>query len=448
MAWLNLSAITEMVQGVLTGADIPIEGISIDSRTVKKGDLFVAIRGEHFDGHNFVEVAAAAGAAAVMVCETISTSLAQVRVSDTLQALARLAAQWRRHLGITVLALTGSNGKTTTKEIIAGILSRCRSVVATPGNFNNHIGVPLTLLSMRAQHDIAVVEMGANHHGEIRDLCNIANPDIALLLNAAAAHIGGFGSLDGVAEAKGEIFESLAASGTAILNKDDAYYDYWRQLIKKQRIIEFGLSAESDFYMLSNEGQIAELSLAGRQRTCRLQLLGLHNISNALAAAAASYAVGASIDDIVAGIESISPLAGRLAVRRGINGLHLIDDSYNANPNSLAAALRVLEQAPGEHWLALGTMAELGDRSTVLHERAGIQAKSMNVHRLFTVGDDAGIAARSFGDGSESFDSVDNLIPYIKEQLKPGVSLLVKGSRAANMDRLVSALLSAEEVAH
>ena len=448
MMWLNLSEIADMVQGVLEGADTAVEGISIDSRTIKKGDLFVAITGDRFNGHDFVEAAAAAGAAAAIVSEPISAPLAKVQVADTLEALAKLAAQWRRRLEITVLALTGSNGKTTTKEMIANILRRCRRVIATSGNFNNHIGVPLTLLSMREQHDIAVVEMGANHQGEIRKLCNIAKPDIALLLNAAAAHIGGFGSLDGVAKAKGEIFESLSASATAILNKDDNYYDYWRQLLKKQRIIEFSLSDEAHFRLLSSRGQTAELSLAGQSRTCRMQLLGVHNIANALAAAAASYAAGASIDDIVAGIESAAAVAGRLAVRRGINGSHLIDDSYNANPGSLEAALSVLKQTSGEHWLALGAMAELGDESVAFHARAGKQAKAMDVHRLFTVGDDAAIVAENFGEGGESFDSVDTLITHIKAQLKPGVSLLIKGSRAARMDRLVSALSSTDETAH
>ena len=445
MAWLSLYEIAEMVQGAINGADIPIEGISIDSRTTKPGDLFVAIKGERFNGHDFVKTAAASGAAALMVSQAVTSPLAQIRVPDTLQALSELAAQWCRRLNITILALTGSNGKTTTKEIIASILRRCRQVVATPGNFNNHIGVPLTVLSIREQHDAAVVEMGANHHGDIRNLCDIVKPDIALLLNASAAHIEGFGSLDGVAEAKGEIFESLSESGTAILNKDDAYYRYWLQRIKKQRVVEFSLSTKADFHLLSHQGQTVELSLAGKPRTCRMQLLGRHNISNVLAAAAASYVAGAGIDDIVAGIESVSPVPGRLVARNGMNGCRLIDDSYNANPASLEVALAVLKQIPGEHWLALGTMAELGDESVNLHARAGKQAKSMDVHRLFAIGDDARIAAENFGEEGESFGSIAALIPQLKAQLKPGVSLLVKGSRSARMDQLVAALLPTDK---
>ena len=446
MAWLNLHEIAALAQGTLVGEDVAIEGVGIDSRTIKPGDLFVAIKGEHFNGHDFVDAAAAAGATAAMVCEPIASPLAQVRVSDTLDALTQLAAQWRRRLKITVLALTGSNGKTTTKEIIAAILRRCRQVVATPGNFNNHIGVPLTLLSMREQHDVAVVEMGANHQGEIHHLCHIAKPDIALLLNAAAAHIGNFGSLDGVATAKGEILEGLSASGCAILNKDDAYYAYWRRLVKGQRVLEFSITNEADFYKLAEHEQTVQLSLAGVVRKCRMRLLGRHNIANALAAAAASYAVGASSDDIVGGIESITPVAGRLVMQIGSHGIHLIDDSYNANPASLAAALAVLEQAPGEHWLALGEMAELGDQSVLAHADAGRQAKSMNVQRLFTVGADAAIATEYFGEGGKSFSDVKALIAYIKAQLKPGVSLLVKGSRGARMDRLVAALLPDNKV--
>ena len=445
MAWLNLYEIAEMVEGAINGADIPVAGISIDSRTIKPGDLFIAIRGERFNGHNFVETAAASGAVALMVSEAVASPLAQIRVADTLQGLSELATQWCHRLKITILALTGSNGKTTTKEIIASILRRCQRVIATPGNFNNHIGVPLTVLSIREHHDTAVVEMGANHHGDIRKLCDIAKPDIALLLNASAAHIEGFGSLDGIAEAKAEIFESLSESGTAILNKDDAYYEYWLQRIKKRHVVEFSLSSEADFCLLSHQGQIVELSLAGDPCIFSMQLLGRHNISNALAAATASYVAGASIDDIVAGIEAVSPVPGRLVARNGINGSQLLDDSYNANPASLAAALAVLKQAPGEHWLALGTMAELGDESVNLHAQVAKQAKSMDVHRFFAVGDEARIAAENFGKEGESFDSIAALIPRLKAQLKPGVSLLVKGSRSAKMDQLVAALLSADE---
>jgi len=446
--WLSLREIAQMTKGTLLGADTSLTGVGIDSRTINKGDLFVAIKGARFDGHDYLEAAATSGAVAALVSEPSTSILPQVRVPNTLQALADLATQWRRRLKIKVLALTGSNGKTTTKEMIRSILDNCHQVIATPGNLNNHIGVPLTLLSMRKQHDIAVVEMGANHPGEIGHLCGIAKPDISLLLNAAAAHISGFGSLDGVAKAKGEILENLAESGTAILNKDDTYYAYWRRLIKGQRVLKFGLSNNADFYMLAKQGSMVRLSLAGTVRSCRIRLLGIHNVANALAAAAASYAAGASIDDIVVGLESTSPVAGRLVMYNGINGAHLIDDSYNANPDSLAAALAVLEQAPGEHWLALGAMAELGEQSELLHASAGKQAKSMNVDRLFAVGDAAAIAADNFGKGGEFFTSVDALIPHIKAQLKPGVSLLVKGSRSATMDRLVSALLPTAEVKH
>lgn len=441
MAWLSLNEIAVMVQGSLEGADVAISAVSIDSRTLKQGDLFVALKGARFDGHNFIEQAQRSGATAVMVSDFVHTSLPQVRVQDTLVALAQLATQWRRRLKTIVLALTGSNGKTTTKEIITSILKRCYSISATLGNYNNHIGVPLTLLAVRAKHDVAVVEMGANHHGEIRKLCGIAKPDIGLLLNAGHAHIEGFGDLDGVAQGKGELFESLSESGVGVLNRDDAYYDYWKRLLADRRTVSFGLSQSADFHLIAQEANTVRLSLNGKQCSCHIKLLGKHNISNALAAAAVTSVVGASRDDIAAGIAEVTPVSGRLVACQSIQGARLLDDSYNANPGSLEVALAVLAQQPGEHWLALGSMAELGSESIAMHIDAGIRAKQSGVQCLYTVGEDAEVAAKHFGEGSTSFGSVEDLIAYLKINLKPGVSLLVKGSRSAQMDKLVTALL-------
>ena len=440
MAWLNLSDIATMVQGSLKGTDVAVSAVGIDSRTLKPGELFIALKGARFDGHDFIAEVQHTGASAVMVSNFINTSLPQIYVQDTMAALAQLATQWRRRLKTMVLALTGSNGKTTTKEIITHIVKRHCRVTATPGNYNNHIGVPLSLLSVRAEHQVAVIEMGANHLGEIRHLCGMARPDIGLVLNAAPAHIEGFGSLDGVAKGKGELFECLSDDAAAVVNRDDAYYDYWKQLLAERRALSFGLSPSADFHLISQQNGTLHLSLNGTQRSCRLQLLGRHNIANALAAAAASSLVGASADDIAAGISEVVAVGGRLSAYQATSGVRLLDDSYNANPSSLEVALSVLAQQPGEHWLALGSMAELGAASSALHIEAGMRAKQSGVRRLYTVGREAEQAARYFGDGSRSFSSVEALIEHIKTELKPGVSLLVKGSRCARMDKLVSAL--------
>ena len=440
MTWLKLSDIESMVCGSLKGADVAVSAVGIDSRTIKPGELFIALKGARYDGHDFIAEVQHSGASALMVSRLVNTPLPQICVQDTVVALAQLATQWRRRLKTMVLALTGSNGKTTTKEIITQILKRCCRVIATPGNYNNHIGVPLSLLSVRAEHQVAVIEMGANHLGEIRHLCSMARPDVGLVLNAASAHIEGFGSLDGVAQGKGELFECLSDDAAAVMNRDDAYYDYWKQLVAGRRAVSFGLSPSADFHLVSQQNDTVHLSLNGTQRSCRLQLLGRHNIANALAAAAASSLVGASADDIAAGISETEAVSGRLAAYQTASGARLLDDSYNANPSSLAVALSVLAQQPGEHWLALGSMAELGAESIALHIEAGMRAKQSGVRRLYTVGREAEQAARYFGDGSHSFNSVEALIEHIKKQLKPGVSLLVKGSRSARMDKLVSTL--------
>jgi len=440
MSWVNLREIANLASGVAHGEDVLIESVSIDSRTLKPGALYIAVRGERHDGHDFVAAAAAAGAAAVMVAKPADAPLPQIRVDDTLKAMTRLAGKWRRRMRALIIGVTGSNGKTTTREMLASILSRNNRTVASAGNLNNHIGVPLTLLSLRPEHEIGVVEMGANHPGEISRLCEIARPDIGVVLNAAPAHIEGFGSLDGVARAKGELFESLPRAGAGVINRDDAYCDYWRHLLTGRRVLSFGFSDQADFRARLRDDGGAECLFDGAARECRLQLPGKHNIMNALAAAAAAHAAGVAGDDIVAGLEAVRPVAGRLQSLPGVNGLHLIDDTYNANPGSLAAALDVLAECPGKRWLALGDMAELGPESAAMHADAGSRAKTAGVARLFAVGGEAAEACARFGDGAERFPSVEALAAAIAEQAADDVYLLVKGSRAARMERLVAAL--------
>ena len=307
--------------------------------------------------------------------------------------------------------------------------------------------MPLTLLAMRAHHRIAVVEMGANHPGEIRQLCALARPDVGIVLNAAAAHLEGFRSLDGVACAKGEMFESLAPAATGVVNRDDAYCDYWRRVLGDRRTVSFGFSAGADFRALALDENAAELNLGGVLRRCRLRLPGRHNVCNALAAAAAAAAAGADADAIVAGLEALRPIRGRLHSLRGVGGMHLIDDSYNANPGSLKAALEVLRERPGRRWLALGDMAELGADARALHADAGLCAKNAGVERLFAAGAWAAEAGARFGAGAELFSSLGSLTGRIVELAAPDVHLLVKGSRSARMDRVVAALACADAAA-
>ena len=440
MTWLALSEVAAMAGGLLQGRDVPLEHVATDTRTLAPGALFVALCGARYDGHDFVDRAQAAGARALMVSKPVATSLPRVMVEDTLRSLAWLAGAWRRRLRASVVALTGSNGKTTTKEMIASILSRSHAVLASEGNRNNHIGVPLTLLALRPRHRVAVVEMGANHPGEIRDLCALARPDVGVVLNAGPAHLAGFGDVDGVARAKGEMFESLARTATGVVNRDDAYCDYWRRLLGERRTLGFGFSEAAEFRALAVDAGVAELRLDGAVRRCRLRLPGRHNVCNALAAAAAADAAGADADAIIAGLEAMRPIRGRLHRRRGVAGMHLIDDSYNANPGSLDAALEVLRECPGKRWLALGDMAELGADARALHAAAGARAKDAGIDRLFALGARAAEAGAAFGAGAELFSSLKSLTGRIAGQAAPDVHLLVKGSRSARMDRLVAAL--------
>ena len=440
MSWLTLQSVGEMVGGKVYGGDVAVESVSIDSRTVERGALFVALRGEHYDGHDYIDKAYSAGAVAVMSCRKADISIPRIEVADTLAALAQFANQWRQQLQLLVIALTGSNGKTTTKNMLFSIMRRCREAIATKGNLNNHIGVPLTVLRFRPEHRCAVVEMGANHAGEIRSLCEIVKPRIGMVLNASAAHIEGFGDLDGVAAAKGEIYKALPSDGIGVLNCDDPYYEYWRQCFKGERVLKFGFSATADVTAKKVDEEQVMLRVAGDERPCRVRLAGQHNIMNAMAAACAAHAAGIDTDTIVAGLEAVEPMPGRLKMMRGVGGLSLIDDSYNANPSSLRAALDVLSQSSRCRWLALGDMSELGPESEAMHIGAALDAKSAGVERLLTVGSQTQATTNEFGKGAKHFESLDAMTRYIKSEASPDICLLVKGSRSAGMEKLVRAL--------
>lgn len=444
----TLGATAAFLRGTLSAkpgaADVSFIGVSTDTRELKPGQLFVALNGPSFDGHDYVAQAAEKGAVAAIVSHPVLSdevgNIAQIVVVDTQRAFAQLAAQWRAQFDIPVIAITGSNGKTTVKEMLAAILSQQGEVLATQANFNNEIGVPRTLLRLTGKHIAAVVEEGASRPGDIAYLTEFVRPDVALVTNAAGAHLQGFGSLDVVAKTKGEIFEGLDDDGIAVINADDAYVDLWRSQAGKCSVISFGMHANADVKGVLQEDRTLHISSAEGDIVVPWSLEGQHNVMNALAATAAAQAAGASLEEIAAGLESVVPVPGRLERKAAIKGAEILDDTYNANPASLAAALDVLVERHNDHYLALGDMAELGEQSVDFHAQAGRQAHDKGVQRLYAVGEYSRHAAQAFGDRGQHFAAQDQLIAQLKEDLHTNVTLLVKGSRSAHMERVVAAL--------
>lgn len=435
--------------GRLAGDDAGFAGVSIDSRTIERGQLFVALCGERFDGHGFVAAAAERGAAAALVEKPVKSRLPQVIVDDSQAALAALARAWRKKSQALVLAVGGSNGKTTTKELLAAILAGAGPTLATRGNLNNHIGVPLTLLRLEPGHSYAVIEMGANHPGEIAALAELAAPGIALVTNAGDEHLEGFGDLEGVARAEGEMFAALPPTGTAVINADDPFNELWCSMSRGARVVRFGIDAPAEARASAIQGRIEgggfitqfTLALAGEQARVRLGLAGRHNVSNALGAAAAAHAAGVGLPAIVAGLEHMRPVAGRLQLKPGPRGSWLIDDSYNANPSSVRAGIDVLCALPGEHWLVLGEMAELGEESVVSHAGVGDYARRAGIARLFALGEATRHAVAAFGGRGTWYEDAARLGDALAENLDSGVTALIKGSRVNRLERVVERLL-------
>jgi UDP-N-acetylmuramoyl-tripeptide--D-alanyl-D-alanine ligase len=434
--------------GELIGEDRPYGCVSTDSRTLKPGALFVALRGPNFDGAAFVEAAAAQGAIGALVERAMPGALPQVRVPDALRALQDLAKNWRAEFTLPVIAVAGSNGKTTAKEMTAAILSRMGLCMATHGNLNNHIGVPVTLMRLESSHRSAVIEMGANAIGDVAALMRIAQPTVGLITNAGAEHLEGFGDLDGVAKGEGETVSCLDSDGTAVINADDAYAGYWRGISGAKRIVTFGVHACADFsakniFQGIERGEFATrftlISPLG-ERAIMLKAGGAHNIGNALAAAAAASAAGASLDNIASGLADFRPVAGRLQLKAGTRGSWIIDDSYNANPSSVRAALELVRSLSGTTWLVLGDMAELGDVSHDSHAHIGAYARECGVKRLFAMGPLSSRAVETFGSGGEWFADADSLSRRLQAELSPGVTVLIKGSRINRLERVVQAL--------
>ena len=437
--------IAAMIGAKHYGNNASISGVSTDTRTIKHGQLFVALKGPNFDAHDFIEQAMQKGAVCCLVEKQNATDCALV-VDDALQALGKIASGWRAKFTKPIVAVTGSNGKTTVKEMLATILSHQGQVLATQGNLNNDIGLPLTLLRLDAKHDFAVIEMGANHAGEIAYLTEIGQPDVAIITNAGPAHLEGFGSIDGVAKAKGEIFSGLKRDGVAIINADDNYATFWKELANDKRIITFGLQSDADVsatYQVETDSRMLAVSTPAGKIEIALQLLGQHNVMNALAAIAAAIAINVPLTAIKAGLEAVKPVAGRLQLKQGIAGSRIIDDTYNANPLSLQAALDVLSVFPGKHFLVLGDMGELGEDAERLHAEAGEQARRTGVERLYTLGELAKKAASTFGENAQNFSQYGELIAVLNKELDRDVTLVVKGSRLMHLEKVVMAVTQA-----
>ena len=447
---MKLTELSRIVAGLHRGTEAEFCTVSIDTRTLKPGDLFIAISGERFDGHDFVAQAAEKGACAALVERTLDIDLPQVVVGDCRVALGQLGAARRSASAAKVVGVTGSNGKTTAKEMVAAILGLQAPVLKTRGNLNNDLGVPLTLMELQAEHRYAVIEMGANHAGEIAYVAGLAKPDVALITNAGAAHLEGFGSREGVARAKGEMIAALGPDGVAILNADDVFIDLWRELAANRPVITFGFGANADVRGLTDTVKVRhddggfhtafDYDHQGQTRSIRLRVAGRHNVANALAATAVATALGIEPAQIAEGLASVMPVAGRMQPVMAQNGTLLINDTYNANPSSFQAALDVLCEMPGQPWVVLGTFGELGEDSADLHAELGRQARARGVARLFATGPFAERAVETFGTGAAFYPELNQLVEQLKEDLREDAVVLVKGSRSQRMERVIEAL--------
>jgi len=436
------------MQGALHGADCGFDGVSTDTRTLNSGELFFALSGPNFDGGEFLSQASEKGAAGAVVRSLVKDDVAQITVDDTRLALGRLGASWRQQHTATVVGVTGSNGKTTIKELIAACLSRIAPTLATAGNLNNDIGMPLMLLRIDSSHRYAVLEMGANHIGEIGYLTSLAQPDVVVISNAGIAHLEGFGSITRIAHGKGEILQGDTRPRFAILNAEDGFYQYWLSLVEDIESLSFGLSDGADVHashIIAAKGAVSfRLHLPEAAIDVAMPLAGLHNVRNACAAAAVATALNVSPEEIVAGLESVQPIGGRLQPLAGMNGATLYDDSYNANPESVQMAGDFLVTLSGTNWLVLGDMFELGESADEMHYDVGKALRDSRIDRLYAIGDLSRQTVRGFGDGGEWFNSIETLIARLVGDLSTDVNVLIKGSRGMRMERVVTALRAPE----
>ncbi len=441
----TLRHVAEVIGANAPGHDASFTGVSTDTRTMTPGALYVALNGPNFSGGDFVPAARDAGAAGAIVDAYREDALPQLTVADTHEALIRLARDWRARMSPLTIGITGSNGKTTMRSLIAACCGD--HTLATEGNLNNDIGVPLMLLRLSPEHKRAVFEMGANHAGEIALLTDMVDPSIGIITNAGPAHLEGFGSIEGVAHAKGELFDALGEGDTAIINADDQYVTLWRELSAPASIVTFGSTPSADVWFddyraLAEAGIQFTLHAQQRQVRVHMQLSGRHNALNACGAAATALAAGIALDDIVAALATVAAEPGRLAPRTGRHGATIIDDSYNANPASMVAAGEALAATTAHPWMVIGDMGELGNDSDQMHYEVGQQLRDAGVERLFAFGPSSAKAVAGFGEGASHYDDIQALIDSVSAGLHDGLTVLVKGSRSMRMERVVEQLLS------
>lgn len=461
---MSLQQLAASVNGHLVGENVRFSAISTDTRSIQKGDLFVALEGENFNANDFVQQASEQGAIAAVVSEDMLVDLPYVKVDDTLQALTQMAKAQREALDIPLVAITGSNGKTSVKEMLASILRLSKNVLATQGNLNNQIGVPLTLLKLTQKHQIAVIEMGASQSGDIAHLCDIASPTVAILNNVGAAHLQGFGDIQGVAKAKGEIISGLAESGTAVLNREEPWLNQWLELLGDRKLISFGWSKKADVWADINSlksgmvnGRFTTnfvLNYQQEQIDVQLNLMGEHNVLNALAAASAAISLGEPLSKIKQGLSQLMAVEGRMQALKGIAGSVVINDCYNANPKSFEAAMACLQKIQQPVWLVLGDFAELGVDSEKIHRQIGLQILQSEVQRFYAVGQQMQSAVNEFNAKSSSanrqaqhFASKQALEEHLERELNSAVVVLVKGSRSQALEKVVKKITIMETVA-
>jgi UDP-N-acetylmuramoyl-tripeptide--D-alanyl-D-alanine ligase len=448
---IQLSQLAVAIDGQLLGKDLTINAIGTDSRALKTGDVFLALKGPNFDGHRFVEQVEQLGASALIVDHQVESSLPQIIVDDTSFALGKAGAHIKTLASPKkTVGITGSSGKTTVKEMVAAILSRLGNVLATDGNFNNDIGVPLTLLRLTAEHDFAVIEMGANHIGEIAYTSGLVKPDVAIINNIAAAHLEGFGDLCGVARAKGEIYEGLVDGGVAIYNQDSKHVNKWLWRLDNKNVRKFSCFNESDSYssdvQLDDDG-CANFKLHTHIGSTYIQLVipGRHNVCNAVAAASIAIECGASLDDVRLGLAQMAVVNGRLNLHQLGDDFKLIDDTYNANVESIKAASELLASYAGFRVLILGDMAELGSDARAYHQEVGEHAKEQGIDCLLTLGVLSQSTADGFKENGKHFSSKEQLLTHlykVLEQQDQQISILVKGSRSSHMENVVKEIIA------
>ena len=454
---MDLREAAQGIAGEARGANAHFSAVSSDTRSIAAGALFVALRGERYDGHAYVAAARARGAVAAMVerqAPGADIDMPLLVVEDTRLGLGRLAAYWRRKFTLPVIAVAGSNGKTTVKAMISAILAEHAGAgrsYATAGNLNNDVGLPLTLLGLRAQHLCAVVELGMNHPGETAYLAGITRPTVALVNNAQREHQEFMRSVEDVAHEHGALFAALPADGVAVINADDDYAGYWRGVSAPRRVLDFGLerpAAVGGHFELRTFGSDIVLRAPAGEVALSLRAAGVHNVRNALAAAAAASAAGAGLDAIARGLAAFEPVAGRLQQQTGTQGATVLDDSYNANPDSVIAAIDVLARSKGRKFLVLGEMGEVGAQGAAFHAEIGRHARERGIDRLFVLGASCVHAAAAYGEGAQHYDDIEALLAALAPALAPGVTVLVKGSRSMRMERVVQALTGATAGGH